>query len=255
VTGARDPTGRFSDRVGAYVKARPAYPPGVFETLAREVGVSPGAVIVEPGAGTGILSAQLLERGYGVVAVEPNRGMAEAARESLGGRRGFRLVRGSAESTGLAGACADAWIAAQAFHWFDPEAAGAEARRVLRAPGPAVLLWNMRRLDSTPFLRGYESLLHRWSADYAQVAAQYMNPTAMRAFFRGDWRVARFDNHQSMDLETLEVRLRSTSYAPPEGHPSHAPMMAELRRLFDEHQREGVIQWEHDAEMFWATLH
>ncbi len=37
----RDPTARFSDRVEAYVRARPRYPPGVLRVLEEETGLQP----------------------------------------------------------------------------------------------------------------------------------------------------------------------------------------------------------------------
>ena len=40
-------------------------------------------------------------------------------------------------------------IAGQAFHWFDPARAGAEARRILVPGGWAALIWNDRPVTGT----------------------------------------------------------------------------------------------------------
>ena len=39
------------------------------------------------------------------------------------------------------------------------------------------------------------------------------------------------------------------SYAPAGGHPSHEPMLAELRRIFDIHQRDGHVSFLYDTKI------
>jgi predicted RNA methylase len=93
---------RFTGRANDYVRARPSYPPEVLETLTREFGLGAGQQVADLGAGTGILTAMLLELGCTVYAVEPNQAMALAAAKTLGGNPRFIDVRASAEATRLA---------------------------------------------------------------------------------------------------------------------------------------------------------
>lgn len=109
-----DATDRFSELVEDYVRYRPDYPQALLDRM------DPACRVVELGAGTGILSAQLLGRGHQVTAVEPNG------------------------PTGLPDGCADRIIAAQAFHWFDPEACRIECQRLLVDGGEVFLAWNNR---------------------------------------------------------------------------------------------------------------
>jgi SAM-dependent methyltransferase len=51
---------------------------------------------------------------------------------------------GGAEDLPLPDAGVDAVVAGQAAHWFDPEPAAAELRRVLRPGGVVGLVWNVR---------------------------------------------------------------------------------------------------------------
>ncbi len=51
-----DSTRRFSSRVDNYVKYRPSYPPEVVGLLAAECGLTPGALVADIGAGTGLLA-------------------------------------------------------------------------------------------------------------------------------------------------------------------------------------------------------
>jgi precorrin-6B methylase 2 len=74
-----NPTERFTNRVDTYVRARPSYPLEVLDLLAARCGLTPQAVVADVGAGTGILTRLLLDRGATVFAVEPNAAMRAAA--------------------------------------------------------------------------------------------------------------------------------------------------------------------------------
>ena len=112
-----DPTGRFADRVEAYRRARPGYPPALFEHLDERLGALGGLAgrrVADLGSGTGILASELLERGCRVWAVEPNGPMRSAAEEAFGGLEAFSSVEGSAEETGLEPQSIELVTAAQA---------------------------------------------------------------------------------------------------------------------------------------------
>ncbi|MBT8435862.1 MAG: class I SAM-dependent methyltransferase, partial [Gammaproteobacteria bacterium] len=70
-----DSTRRFSDRVEAYRKYRPGYPPAMISTLLEKTGLDDCAVVADVGSGTGIFSRLLLDQGIRVAAVEPNTNM------------------------------------------------------------------------------------------------------------------------------------------------------------------------------------
>src|SRR6188474_3051229 len=100
-------TDRFSDRVADYVKYRPHYPGEVVDVLRRERLLPEGGTVADIGSGTGISSRIFLERGHGVLAVEPNGEMRGAAEAWLGTFPGFVSVNGTAEATTLGGGVAD----------------------------------------------------------------------------------------------------------------------------------------------------
>ena len=255
MTGRPDPTQRFSNRVADYERWRPRYPGALVTLLRGECGLRPDHVIADIGAGTGILTELLLQDGHLVYAVEPNAEMAEAAQAALSAYPGHRPVRGRAEATGLPDAAVDLVIAGQAFHWFEPVAARAEFRRILRTGGgPVVLVWNVRRTD-TPFLEEYEAFLHEWGTDYAEVSARHASETAVAAFFAPE-RARRhtLSNEQVFDLEGLRGRLLSSSYTPAPGHPRHAPMLEALAALYARHARDGRVGFLYDTEVFWAQV-
>jgi SAM-dependent methyltransferase len=131
----------FAAGAGTYEQGRPDFPQAVTGWLRGALGLGPGTVALDLGAGTGKFTPRLLETGAEVIAVEP----VAAMRDRLSARLpGVRALEGSAEAIPLPDASIDAIICAQAFHWFATRAALAEMRRVLRPGGALGLIWNVR---------------------------------------------------------------------------------------------------------------
>jgi SAM-dependent methyltransferase len=251
----RDPKARFTDRVDDYVKYRPGYPPEVFALLARECGLGQACTVADLGSGTGIFAKGLLASGARVVAVEPNAAMRAAAERDLGSVTAtFRSVDGSAEATGLEAASVDLVTAAQAFHWFDPPRVRAEMTRILRAPGWVALVWNERA--ASPLNDDYEAMLEAYAPEYPGVRERDRSAEPkMRDFFTpAQVRSERFPHSQVFDEEGLRGRLRSSSYAPKEGHPMHAPLYARLAEIFAKHAKEGRVELVYETAVFWGRL-
>jgi len=180
-----DPKNRFTGRVEDYVRSRPGYPSALVGDLVQEGRLAEVDVVADIGSGTGILSALFLDAGCQVRAVEPNLAMRSAGERELGGRSGLESIDGSAEATTLDADSVDWIVAGQAFHWFHPERAGAEFRRVLRPGGEVLIVWNDRKLTATPFLAGYEALLQEFAIDYNQVNHQKLGVDDLRKFLGG----------------------------------------------------------------------
>jgi SAM-dependent methyltransferase len=248
------PTERFTTRVDHYARYRPGYPAAAIALLKERCGLSAQAVVADVGSGTGILTELLLKSGARVFGVEPNDRMRVAAEAALHGYPRFVSVRGSAEETTLAAASIDLLAAGQAFHWFDPPRARAEALRVARDGAWGALLWNERPLEPPAFLNDYEALLHKHAAEYARITASRADEGRMREFFGGSMEVSAFPNQQVFDFEGLQGRLMSSSYAPEHGHPEHAPMMAGLRVVFDRHARHGKVVFPYRTLVYYGRL-
>jgi SAM-dependent methyltransferase len=250
----RDPTRRFSDRVAHYVRYRPGYPPALMDVFRQELGLEPSHSVADVGSGTGKLSELLLRNGNAVFGIEPNREMREAAEAALREFPRFSSVDGSAESTGLEADSVDHVVAAQAFHWFRADEARMEFARIGRPGSWTALVWN-RRLESSPFLRAYESLLHRFSLDYAAVDhRKKSDPGTLRGFFGGGHHRAALSNAQSLDWAGLRGRVLSSSYAPLPGQSDHDAMFRELQRTFDAYHQDGRVTFEYETEVYWGRL-
>jgi SAM-dependent methyltransferase len=250
-----DPTTRFSDRVEDYVRYRPRYPSAVIDLLKSTCGLARDSVVADIGSGTGILSEMLLGLGCRVYGVEPNREMREAGERQLAQSPGFVSVDGRAEATTLPDASVDLVMAGQAFHWFDRLRTRAEFIRILRPGGWAALMWNKRRKSGTPLAEAYERVLLEYAVDYRSVDHDNVTDEIIAEFFHpAEVRVCSFENHRTLDYPSLEGYLRSASYAPSPDHPSHRPMIATLRTIFDGLAVGGTVLLEYDTLVYVGRL-
>lgn len=246
-----NPTQRFTDRVDAYAAARPPYPDAIAPLLMREYALQPGAVVADIGSGTGLSCVPFLRAGLAVIGVEPNDAMRTAGEKFLAGQGTFRAVAGTAEATTLADASVDLVAAAQAAHWFDTGRARLEARRILRRPAVAALIWNERDDKSTAFARDYEQLLKDFGADYETIRHRHGADQVIDGFYgHARFREATIPNPTRLDWPTLVARVISASYMPQPGSPTYAPMEKRLRELFDAGQEGGRVAMDYVTRVF-----
>jgi len=245
---------RFSSRVDNYVRYRPGYPNKIVELLTNECGLTPDSLIADIGSGTGKLSEIFLENGNVILGIEPNEGMRKAAETILGKNPNFRSIDATAEATTLPSASVDLITAGQAFHWFDLEKTKPEWVRILKPGSWAVIIWNERRLDTTPFLRDYEALLLKYGTDYQTIRHENAVGGLYDFFAPQLPKLKSFDNVQLFDFEGLKGRVLSSSYTPEPSHPDFLPMLDELKAVFDRHQRDGQVSFDYDTRVFCSQL-
>jgi SAM-dependent methyltransferase len=248
-TACPAPEQRFSDRVENYVRYRPGYPQEIIPLLQRDAGLSAQSNIADIGSGTGISAELFLKAGFTVHAVEPNGEMRAAAERLLARYPAFHSVNASAQATTLPDHSVDLIVAAQAFHWFNTPETRAEFTRILKPSGRIALIWNERKLDSTPFLHAFEQLLLTFGTDYTAIRHENVNTAALSSFFCGEYVTHTFANEQHFDFEGLKGRLLSSSYAPGPGQPRHEEMLGKLRRIYDAHQVAGQVCFEYDTRV------
>ena len=247
-----DPVTRFSSRAENYARYRPGYPDGVIAVLESECGLTKSSTIADIGSGTGILTELLLKNGNKVFAVEPNGSMREFAERTLGLSENFVSVNASAESTGLPDGSVDFVIAAQAFHWFDLPKAKREFARILRTNGWIVLIWNERRLSSTPFLQEYEALLLRYGTDYQKVRHENITSEIAEFFLPETFHLKTLENAQYFNFESLKGRLLSSSYTPDATHPDFEPMLRDLESIFANNHKDGTVTFEYETRIYYG---
>lgn len=157
----------FDTAADVYDRTRPDYPPQLYAALAELTGLPlAGATVVEVGAGTGIATEQLTARGANVLALDLSLAMLRCHR--LPGR----AAAGRAEALPVRDSCADLVCYATAFHWADGDAAGAEARRVLRPRGALAVWWN-RADNDVAWVHEQWDAVSRYGGEEQQAALSF----------------------------------------------------------------------------------
>jgi SAM-dependent methyltransferase len=241
-------TERFSDRVEQYVRYRPRYPDALLDFLVCKI--PPPATVADIGAGTGILSDQLLQSGYQVMAVEPNKPMREAAERGLSGHQAFRSVDGTAEDTTLPSSSVNAVTCAQSFHWFDRVKCRSEFDRILRPQGLIALIWN-DRVREDPLMEQYDELLRRYAPEYPHCSHRRVSQADIQDFFAGgSYQLITFPNNQLLNREAFLGRVLSSSYVPLAGIPGHDALVEAFNALFDRFAVSGSVQFLYETQLY-----
>ncbi len=241
---------RFTGLAEIYDRYRPRYP--AVAIAAVLAGLPEHPWLVDIGAGTGISSRALAEAGAHVIAVEPNDDMRAFAVAS-----GVDARAGTANETGLPGACADLVTSFQAFHWFANTASLAEFRRLLRPRGRIGLVWNERDMRD-PFTRDFRDLEKASGEDSMLAAINFddaqLEPLLNAGGFEGiSWQ--RFENAQILDREEFVGRVRSTSYAPRSGS-ALDNLIAGLHELHARYaDAAGNVTLRYQTEVILGTVH
>ena len=225
-------------------RARPGYPDALVQRLSELTG--DWRTVVDLGAGTGLLAAPLARRGHPVLAVEPAAAMLAVCAEECAGLP-VTPVLAPAESTGLGEIGAGLVLLADAIHWVRPDAAGAEARRLLAPDGVAAVV-APEPLD-TPFMRGLRALLVAANPKAGSLSAGARTRQFLAlAAGPGRPREEAWEQRVPLAPELLRRVVRSLSY----GGPALGPSRTE--RLLDEVEALGAREgreWARVLKLAW----
>lgn len=239
----RAPTEQFTGLADTYARHRPAYSGEALRWLLAEAGADAGSHAVDAGAGTGLFSRLLSDRGLRVTAVEPNADMRARLEAALAGRHGVAVRAGSAEDTGLPDGCADLVTAAQAFHWFDKPGFRRECARILRPEGYVAVVWN-RRFPDDPLFTNLCGLYRRHCPAFEAPDRGVNGSEAWYPRFFREGRYVRrtFPNDLFQDEEGFVGRALSSSFSLRPGDAGYEAYVADLRALHSTYRQGGRVR-------------
>jgi SAM-dependent methyltransferase len=191
----------FARSAEAFEIGRPGYPAAALEPLR----LSRGLRVLDLAAGTGKLTRALAASGASVTAVEPVAEMRACLPSSA------RALDGTAERIPLEDASADLVTVAQAFHWFDGDAALAEIHRVLRPGGRLAVLWN-RRVEDAAINEAIEAIVEPYRAGTPTHRGEDWRGAFERTTLFGPLEEHVFANVQVLDEAGLVARICSISF-------------------------------------------
>jgi SAM-dependent methyltransferase len=130
----------FDTAAELYDRARPGYPPTLFDDLVALSGIPAGGRVLEIGPGTGQATIPIAERGFRIVAVESGPELATVARRNLASFGAVEVQVGRFEEWALPAEPFDLVMAATAFHWIDPNVRLRKAAGALRTGGSLAVI-------------------------------------------------------------------------------------------------------------------
>lgn len=245
-----NPQGRFTSRAEDYAKHRPSYPSAVIDRIVAELG-DRSIIAADIGAGTGISSRLLADRGVKVIAIEPNSEMREVA-------EAHPLVEfhdGHAENTKLPDASVDLVTCFQAFHWFNPEPTLKEFSRILNPQGKIALVWNDRDVDGEDdFIREHDRIIKKASND-----SPIHNRLDGKSYLQISSFFSRVEHHlfpyqQALNLKGLIGLAMSASYLPQTGK-AHQKLINDLTNLYQKHQNsQDLVYLKYKTSLYLAEF-
>lgn len=214
----------YDQQSGVYAGVRPSYHPALVQRLVQRFA---DGVVVDLGAGTGIFTGQLVDRGVNPIAVEPVAAMRATL---IADHPGVTAIDGTAEDTGLEANSVATVVVAQAFHWFDHSMAITEIRRILRPGSHLACVWNVRD-ESVAWVSAWTEIVDR----HAGTTPRYRTM---------DWRRA-IDREVDFDLvdewstpnpvpatpDTVVARALSTSFIAALDPAIQAEVLGEIRTV------------------------
>jgi SAM-dependent methyltransferase len=235
----------FGRAADAYERSRPSYPADAVSLLAVELGIAPGATVLDLAAGTGKLTRLLADLGADLVAVEPSAAMRTEFTAVL---PTVPIHEGTAEAIPLGDATVDAVVVAQAFHWFDATRALSEIARVLRRGGGLGLIWNERD-ESVPWVAELSHVM-QWD-----VRMPYVVGTDFRAVLDASGRFtpaqrARFTFEQVLDRDGLCERVSTTSFIAAMKRGERERVLDAVRELVADFPERFALPYV--TEVFWC---
>lgn len=130
----------FEEVPELYDRARPTYPPELFDDLVVLARLRRGARVLEIGCGTGQATIPLAERDLEIVCVELGERLAAVARRNLAGYPNVEVANADFENWQPTGDAFDAVVAFTAFHWVDPGVRYEKSAALLNAGGALAVI-------------------------------------------------------------------------------------------------------------------
>jgi hypothetical protein len=243
----------FDSAADEYDAARPSYPQGVYDILQAHAGSLANKVVGDGGAGTGVVSRQLLEREAQVIAFDPGVEMLRRARARTPGL--WALVA-EAGAIPLHSNALDLLCFGQSWHWVDQKLGANEAGRVLQSGGWWAAWWNHPWADSEEWFDDFCTQLETrcpgysrdsrdvdWCSESIATSGQFLSPHRHIVAWE-----------RQVSIEDWLVDLRSHSYVIDLGEPNATGLITDVEALLRRRFEGGIMDVPYETRVWTAQL-
>ena len=243
----------YSTKAEVYAQSRPDFDPTALASFVENSGLTVDSVVADIGAGTGRLTHQLLDHFSQVYAVEPNADMRQIAMTQYHEQPGFHSIGGTAENIPLPTDRVDLITAGQAIHWFEPEAARAEFRRIGKA---RTWLYTARILPLDTELNAAVGAVF---ADENRQVNPVEHPGAKinrrKFYFTPEtYQIQQFPHVFPHTWEIFLGGMRSASFGPTPDEPKYSNFVAAARAVFEQFSENDILPWQIATEIEFGIL-
>jgi SAM-dependent methyltransferase len=243
----------FDSAAAEYDAARPSYPEGMYAILEEQSGGLANKVVGDGGAGTGVVSRQLIERDVVVIAFDPGVAML---RRATGRTPGLRALVAEAGAIPLRSSVLDLLCFGQSWHWVEQDRGASEASRVLKPEGWWAAWWNHPWADSEEWFDAFCTQLETrcpgysrgsrdvdWCADAIADSGLFLSPHRHIVAWE-----------RQVTIEEWLVDLRSHSYVIDLGELKAADLIADVGTLLRKNFKDGTMTVPYETRLWTAQV-
>jgi SAM-dependent methyltransferase len=245
---------RLFDRAAAeYDAARPSYPAAIYDILEAQARGLANKVVGDGGAGTGVVSRQLLALDADVIAFDPGVGMLRRAR---GRTPALRALIAEAGAIPLRANALDLLCFGQSWHWVEQQRGVVEAARVLKPGGWWAAWWNHPWADSEEWFDAFCTLLETRCAGYSRGSRDVdwcAEAVAASSLFLAPQRHV-VDWERRVAIEDWLMDLRSHSYVIELGESQAAHLIADVEAVLRRRFKDGTMTVPYATRLWTAQL-
>jgi ubiquinone/menaquinone biosynthesis C-methylase UbiE len=156
--------GRFEATATTYARHREHYPPAFFAAVAEALKLAGREVLIDLGAGPGVLALGFAPFVGSILGVDPEPAMVAEARRSAGDAEiAFSVIEGRAEDLATDLGPFDLITVGRALHWMDRSETLAAFDRLL-APAGRILICGSSTVPGTvnPWRAAFDAVMRSW---------------------------------------------------------------------------------------------
>jgi SAM-dependent methyltransferase len=154
----------YSQVAEVYDKFRPPYPQEIINSAIKIAKLPTNANILELGSGPGNATLHFAKLGFSITCLEPSLASCNLARKNCAIYPQIEIQQTTFEEWELKPEKFHAVLAANSFHWINPEFGNLKISQALRNNGVLILLWNMTPQPEYQVYQSFQKIYQKYAS-------------------------------------------------------------------------------------------